>query len=67
MVIVQFNDKYAVRKGFFPFYIYKDLSSSGFWWSRGSEYFSRCLSDDLEELKKIASTELPKYGKVVKS
>lgn len=66
MVIVQFNDKYAVRRGFFPFYRYKDLRTNRFWWSRGSEYFSHCLCDDIEEIKKKVSADLPKYGKVIK-
>ncbi len=36
MKIVKFNDgTYGVRRGFWPFYEYKDFYSLGFWWSLG--------------------------------
>lgn len=67
MVVVKFGEKYAARRGFFPFYQYKDLRAPGFWWGRGSEYFTHCLSSDIEEVKALVGVGIPKYGKVVKT
>lgn len=37
------NGKYGVRKWLFIWW-YKDLKLKGLWWSKGSDYFSDCMS-----------------------
>jgi len=48
--VVKFKDgKYARRAGLFGLYWYKDMRSSGHWWTRGGGYFSDCLVNTYEE------------------
>lgn len=54
--IVKFpSGEYALRKGYFGAYNYKDLGNNLCWWSLNHSYFKDCLGT-LEQVKN-ASTE----------
>lgn len=53
MKIVQFNTgEYALRRGFWPFYMYKDRYWEG-WWSKDSRWFQDCLSSNIEGIEEL--------------
>ena len=58
MKIVKFDDgKYALRRFNFAGlrYEYKDISPGGvFWWDKTSRFFSDCLADSEEEVRRKA-------------
>jgi len=67
MKIVEFNNgQFALRKfrwfSFMPRYVYLDIKTLGYWWSRYDIYFSHCLGS-LGEIKK-ADTRLKRVVKV---
>ena len=63
MKLVKFRDgTYGVRKGFWPFYMFKDFRASRFWWTADSEYFHDCKTEDIETARRASN---PDYGEVV--
>ena len=61
--VVKILDKYAVRRGVF-YYEYRDLMSQTYWWGRDSTFFGCCLTDDMEEAKKVCAFITDKGTKV---
>ena len=50
--IVKIGNKYAIRKGFI-FHQYLDLQNPGLWWSKLSQYFNVCLTNDSNKIGDI--------------
>lgn len=47
MKLVKFKDgKFGVRKGFWPFYLYRDFDSPRLWWGNKSVHFRDCKTDE---------------------
>ena len=53
MTIVEFSDgRYGIRKKFLFWYMYADLVTPGYWWSRRSCYFPDCKVKSLDKAER---------------
>lgn len=52
--IVRIGDKYAVRRKWFSFGTYIDLTAPNLSWSRGAFYFRDCLTTNISVARAVA-------------